>query len=171
MKKKSTHLSIGITSLIHIDSYNRNAECIIDIGNKDYWGARLWEGSFHLIIGLCIFRIKFTSPFFTSIFFLTIEQLNYINHSVFNMKELVKKLYSAMAIGMTLNSSLYSNVIINKKKLCAHRAKLFSYIIDQLALLKLLLCLYVPMIDLHQYVRSGRKLLFVCKLGDVSLAF
>ena len=37
IEEKSTHLSIGIT-LIHIDSYNRNAECIIDIGNKDYWG-------------------------------------------------------------------------------------------------------------------------------------
>ncbi len=69
IEEKATNLPIGITSLIHIDSYNRNAECIIDIGKKGLLGARLWEGSFHLIIELCIFRIKFTSPFFTSIFF------------------------------------------------------------------------------------------------------
>ncbi|WP_377890191.1 GNAT family N-acetyltransferase [Alkalihalobacillus sp. R86527] len=29
---------IGIVSLINIDLKNRNAECIIDIGNVDYWG-------------------------------------------------------------------------------------------------------------------------------------
>lgn len=61
--------------------------------------------------------------------------------------------------------------IVNKKSFALTAQSFFSYIIDQLALLKLQLCLYVPMIDLHQYVRSGRKLLFVCKLGDVSLAF
>lgn len=30
--------AIGITSLTNIDTKNRNAECIIDIGEKDYWG-------------------------------------------------------------------------------------------------------------------------------------
>ncbi|MGP4074750.1 GNAT family N-acetyltransferase [Halobacillus sp. K22] len=29
---------IGIVSLINIDYKNRNAECIIDLGNEDYWG-------------------------------------------------------------------------------------------------------------------------------------
>ncbi|MGZ7444140.1 GNAT family N-acetyltransferase [Paenibacillus sp. TH7-28] len=29
---------LGITSLIQIDCKNRNAECIIDIGDKEYWG-------------------------------------------------------------------------------------------------------------------------------------
>ncbi|MFG6115562.1 GNAT family N-acetyltransferase [Halobacillus sp. MO56] len=29
---------IGIVSLVNIDYKNRNAECIIDIGNVDYWG-------------------------------------------------------------------------------------------------------------------------------------
>ncbi len=29
--------SIDIVSLINIDYKNRNAECIIDIGEKDYW--------------------------------------------------------------------------------------------------------------------------------------
>ncbi|MEI3596953.1 MULTISPECIES: GNAT family N-acetyltransferase [unclassified Oceanobacillus] len=29
--------AIGVTSLTNIDTKNRNAECIIDIGEKDYW--------------------------------------------------------------------------------------------------------------------------------------
>jgi len=36
--EKETQMPIGITSLIHIDPKNRNAECIIDIGEKEYWG-------------------------------------------------------------------------------------------------------------------------------------
>lgn len=34
---KESERPIGITSLIQIDFKNRNAECIIDIGEKDYW--------------------------------------------------------------------------------------------------------------------------------------
>ncbi|KNF09030.1 acetyltransferase, ribosomal protein N-acetylase [Gottschalkia purinilytica] len=36
--EKKSDTPIGITSLINIDYKNRNAECIIDIGEKDYWG-------------------------------------------------------------------------------------------------------------------------------------
>jgi RimJ/RimL family protein N-acetyltransferase len=36
--EKENEVSIGITSLINIDYKNRNAECIIDIGEKEYWG-------------------------------------------------------------------------------------------------------------------------------------
>ena len=32
------NIPIGIMSLVKIDSKNRNAECIIDIGDKGYWG-------------------------------------------------------------------------------------------------------------------------------------
>ncbi|HEF1900038.1 GNAT family N-acetyltransferase [Bacillus cereus group sp. MYBK108-2] len=38
IEEKDSKKPIGITSLINIDPYNRNAECIIDIGDKDYWG-------------------------------------------------------------------------------------------------------------------------------------
>jgi len=37
-EKKSSAKPIGIVSLVHIDLKNRNAECIIDIGEKSYWG-------------------------------------------------------------------------------------------------------------------------------------
>lgn len=30
---------IGVVSLVNVDYKNRNAECIIDIGEKDYWGS------------------------------------------------------------------------------------------------------------------------------------
>lgn len=36
--EKESEKPIGITSLIHIDYKNRNAECIIDIGDKASWG-------------------------------------------------------------------------------------------------------------------------------------
>lgn len=36
--EKENKVPIGITSLINIDYKNRNAECIIDIGEKEYWG-------------------------------------------------------------------------------------------------------------------------------------
>lgn len=35
---KESQRPIGITSLIQIDFKNRNGECIIDIGEKEYWG-------------------------------------------------------------------------------------------------------------------------------------
>ncbi|MED1666378.1 GNAT family N-acetyltransferase [Brevibacillus laterosporus] len=35
---KESETPIGIVSLIQIDYKNRNAECIIDIGEKAYWG-------------------------------------------------------------------------------------------------------------------------------------
>lgn len=38
MVEKDTEVSMGIVSLINIDYKNRNAECIIDIGEKEYWG-------------------------------------------------------------------------------------------------------------------------------------
>ncbi|GGP08225.1 GNAT family N-acetyltransferase [Oceanobacillus neutriphilus] len=38
MVDKKSEASIGIVSLINMDYKNRNAECIIDIGEKEYWG-------------------------------------------------------------------------------------------------------------------------------------
>ncbi|MCG7346293.1 GNAT family N-acetyltransferase [Sporosarcina sp. ACRSL] len=38
IEEREGNTAIGVTSLINIDTKNRNAECIIDIGEKDYWG-------------------------------------------------------------------------------------------------------------------------------------
>ncbi|USG64815.1 GNAT family N-acetyltransferase [Brevibacillus ruminantium] len=35
---KASANPIGITSLIQLDEKNRNAECIIDLGEKEFWG-------------------------------------------------------------------------------------------------------------------------------------
>ncbi|QUI21671.1 GNAT family N-acetyltransferase [Vallitalea pronyensis] len=41
---------IGITSLISIDSYNRNAEFIIDIGDKSFWGKGIGREATTMIL-------------------------------------------------------------------------------------------------------------------------
>ena len=38
IEESEGNTAIGVTSLINIDTKNRNAECIIDIGEKEYWG-------------------------------------------------------------------------------------------------------------------------------------
>ncbi len=38
MTEKNNGTPFGIVSLVNIDYKNRNAECIIDIGEKEYWG-------------------------------------------------------------------------------------------------------------------------------------
>lgn len=38
IEERESNTAIGVTSLINIDTKNRNAECIIDIGEKEYWG-------------------------------------------------------------------------------------------------------------------------------------
>src|SRR5699024_8719904 len=38
MVEKEEETPLGVISLINIDYKNRNAECIIDIGEKEYWG-------------------------------------------------------------------------------------------------------------------------------------
>ncbi|NRS17115.1 GNAT family N-acetyltransferase [Brevibacillus sp. HB1.4B] len=45
-----TNRPIGITSLIQIDLKNRNAECIIDIGGKEYWGKGYGREAMKLLL-------------------------------------------------------------------------------------------------------------------------
>lgn len=45
-----TNKPIGVTSLINIDYVNRNAECIIDIGDKDYWSKGFGGEAFKLLL-------------------------------------------------------------------------------------------------------------------------
>ncbi|NRR04612.1 GNAT family N-acetyltransferase [Brevibacillus sp. RS1.1] len=45
-----TNRPIGITSLIQIDLKNRNAECIIDIGEKEYWGKGYGREALKLLL-------------------------------------------------------------------------------------------------------------------------
>ncbi|GIN86115.1 acetyltransferase [Heyndrickxia sporothermodurans] len=47
---KESNTPIGITSLINIDYKNRHAECIIDIGEKNYWGKGCGTEALKLIL-------------------------------------------------------------------------------------------------------------------------
>ncbi|TCJ03573.1 GNAT family N-acetyltransferase [Cytobacillus praedii] len=48
--EKELSKPIGITSLINIDYKNRNAECIIDIGEKDFWGKGYAKEALKLLL-------------------------------------------------------------------------------------------------------------------------
>lgn len=50
IEEKGSNTAIGITSLINIDTKNRNAECIIDIGEKDYWGKGYGTEALQLLL-------------------------------------------------------------------------------------------------------------------------
>ncbi|ANY72090.1 GNAT family N-acetyltransferase [Paenibacillus ihbetae] len=47
---KESGKPIGIMSLIHIDLKNRNAECILDIGDKDCWGQGYGAEAMRLLL-------------------------------------------------------------------------------------------------------------------------
>ena len=48
--EKQSKKPIGITSLINIDLKNRNAECIIDIGEKEAWGKGYGSEAMKLLL-------------------------------------------------------------------------------------------------------------------------
>ncbi|MFS0751645.1 GNAT family N-acetyltransferase [Oceanobacillus sp. 1P07AA] len=50
IEEVETDKPIGVTSLINIDYGNRNAECIIDIGDKDYWSKGFGRESVKLLL-------------------------------------------------------------------------------------------------------------------------
>lgn len=50
--------AIGITSLIHIDTKNRNAECIIDIGEKDYWGQGIGKEALTMLLDYAFLELN-----------------------------------------------------------------------------------------------------------------
>ncbi|WP_404406977.1 GNAT family N-acetyltransferase [Jeotgalibacillus malaysiensis] len=47
---KETGSPIGIISLIHIDYKNRNAECVIDLGEADQWGKGFGKEAMQLLL-------------------------------------------------------------------------------------------------------------------------
>ncbi|WP_080873590.1 GNAT family N-acetyltransferase [Oceanobacillus timonensis] len=58
MVDKKTEMSIGIVSLIHIDYKNRNAECIIDIGEKEYWGKGYGLEGLNLLLDYAFYELN-----------------------------------------------------------------------------------------------------------------
>lgn len=48
--EKETEKPIGVTSLINIDYKNRHAECIIDIGERPFWGKGYGTETMRLLL-------------------------------------------------------------------------------------------------------------------------
>jgi len=49
--EKESETPIGVLALVNIDYKNRNAECIIDIGEKEYWGQGYGSEGMKLLLG------------------------------------------------------------------------------------------------------------------------
>ncbi|MFD0714396.1 GNAT family N-acetyltransferase [Paenibacillus sp. GCM10027626] len=47
---KNNDQAIGITALVQLDYKNRNAECILDIGEKEYWGKGIGTEALTLLL-------------------------------------------------------------------------------------------------------------------------
>lgn len=58
MVEKEKETAIGIISLINIDHENRNAECIIDIGEKEYWGQGYGTEGLRLLLDYVFYEMN-----------------------------------------------------------------------------------------------------------------
>ncbi|PYZ96428.1 GNAT family N-acetyltransferase [Alteribacter lacisalsi] len=58
IEDKETSQTIGITSLVQIDLGNRNAECIIDIGEKGYWGKGYGREALGLLLDYAFLELN-----------------------------------------------------------------------------------------------------------------
>lgn len=56
--EKENEISIGIVSLINMDYQNRNAECIIDIGEKEYWGKGFGPEGLQLLLDYAFYELN-----------------------------------------------------------------------------------------------------------------
>ena len=98
--EKENERSIGVVSLTNIDYKNRNAECIIDIGEKEYWGNGFGSEALRLLLEYAFYEMNPSIEFLFEYFRLMIGQFVCIQSSVSDRKETVDKVYLEMASGM-----------------------------------------------------------------------
>ncbi|WP_047986293.1 GNAT family N-acetyltransferase [Ornithinibacillus californiensis] len=58
IEQRDRNIPIGVTSLINIDTKNRNAECIIDIGEKEYWGMGYGTEALKLLLDYAFLELN-----------------------------------------------------------------------------------------------------------------
>lgn len=58
MVEKEEETPLGVISLINIDYKNRNAECIIDIGEKEYWGQGYGTEGLKLLLDFAFYEMN-----------------------------------------------------------------------------------------------------------------
>ncbi|MCM3759031.1 GNAT family N-acetyltransferase [Sporosarcina aquimarina] len=80
IEEVKTNKPIGVTSLINIDYVNRNAECIIDIGEKDYWSKGIGTEAFSLLLDFAFNELN----------------LHKVNLRVFSFNERAIRLYQKL---------------------------------------------------------------------------
>lgn len=95
IEMKEDRLPIGVTSLIHIDTKNRNAECIIDIGEKNYWGKGYGSEALSLLLDYAFLELN----------------LHRVSLRVFSLNERAIHLYHKLGFKQegVVRESLYRN--------------------------------------------------------------
>src|SRR5690625_2219724 len=58
MVERENEMPIGVLSLINIDFKNRNTECIIDIGEKEYWGKGYGKEGLKLLLDFAFYEMN-----------------------------------------------------------------------------------------------------------------
>lgn len=58
MVERENETPIGVLSLINIDFKNRNTECIIDIGEKEYWGKGYGKEGLKLLLDFAFYEMN-----------------------------------------------------------------------------------------------------------------
>lgn len=95
MVEKGNEIPIGIVSLINIDYKNRNAECIIDIGEKEYWGKSYGSEGLKLLLDYVFYEMN----------------LHRVSLKVFSFNDRAIRLYTKIGFQQEGNSrqSLFRN--------------------------------------------------------------
>jgi RimJ/RimL family protein N-acetyltransferase len=93
--EKEDEIPIGILSLINIDHKNRNAECIIDIGEKEYWGKGYGAEGLQLLLDYAFYEMN----------------LHRVSLNVFSFNDRAIRLYTKIGFQQEGNSrqSLFRN--------------------------------------------------------------
>src|SRR5690625_2159211 len=86
--EKENEQSIGIVSLTNIDYKNRNAECIIDIGEKDYWGKGFGSEGLMLLLDYAFYEMN----------------LHRVSLRVFSFNERAIRMYTKLGFSQEGNS-------------------------------------------------------------------
>lgn len=55
---KASGTVIGLTSLVKLDALHRNAECMLEIGNKAYWGQGYGQEALRLLLDHAFYELK-----------------------------------------------------------------------------------------------------------------
>lgn len=95
IEEREGNIAIGVTSLINIDTKNRNAECIIDIGEKEYWGKGYGTESLKMLLEYAFLELN----------------LHRVSLRVFSLNERAIHIYNKLGfmIEGIIRESLYRN--------------------------------------------------------------